>query len=86
MRRWAVAAGLAGMAALAGCQTWHDRADARALEACAQIADAGERARCRETVAETERARQQKALDEVQVHLDEAEERERLHEVFGKPK
>lgn len=86
MRRWTAAVALAGSAALAGCQTWHDRAEAKALEACAAFADETERARCRETVVETERARQQKAMDDVQVKLDEAEERERLNEVFGKPK
>jgi hypothetical protein len=78
-------AGLLAMLALAGCQTWQDRADADALEACAGIAGEAERAKCRETVVETGRAQQQKLLDEMDVRLKESEERERLNEVFGDP-
>jgi len=80
-----LAAALAGLMVLAGCQTWQDRADADALEACASIAGEAERAKCRETVVETGRAQQQKLMDEMDVRLKESEERERLNEVFGTP-
>jgi hypothetical protein len=80
------AAALAGMAALAGCQTWLDRADAAALETCAKFTDEAERAKCRETVVATERAKQQKLIDDMELRQQESEERERLNEVFGDPK
>lgn len=83
---WIAAAAVAGLTGLGGCQTWHDRADARALEACEKIADADERRRCQETVTEVERAKQQKAMEDLQLRIDESEERERLNEVFGDPK
>ncbi|MFN7164903.1 MAG: hypothetical protein ACK4P2_08820 [Hyphomonas sp.] len=79
------AAVLAGLMVLAGCQSWQDRADAQALEACAAFSDAAERARCRQTVIETERARQQQKMDALELQIKESEERERLNEVFGKP-
>lgn len=77
---------LTGLMALAGCQSWQDRADARALEDCEKIGQADARARCRETVIETERARQQEAMDELELQIRQSEERERLNEVFGDPK
>jgi hypothetical protein len=77
---------LAGLMALAGCQSWQDRADARALEVCEKLGEAEARARCRETVIETERARQQEAMDELELQIQQSEERERLNEVFGDPK
>ena len=40
---------LAGLMALSACQTWQDRADARALETCEKLGEADARARCRET-------------------------------------
>lgn len=86
MNRWITGAGLAGLMALAGCQTWQDRTDAKALETCEKFSDAAERARCRQTVIETERARQQKAMEELELKIKESEERERLNEVFGDPR
>ncbi|WP_291037325.1 hypothetical protein [Hyphomonas sp.] len=78
-------AGLVALTALTGCQTWQDRADARALETCEKLGEADARARCRETVIETERARQQEALDDLELQIQQSEERERLNEVFGDP-
>ncbi|MBA4337300.1 MAG: hypothetical protein C0421_00460 [Hyphomonas sp.] len=86
MRRFfACMAGLVALTALTGCQTWQDRADARALETCEKLGEADARARCRETVIETERARQQEALDDLELQIQQSEERERLNEVFGDP-
>ena len=76
---------LAGLMALSACQTWQDRADARALETCGKLGEADARARCRETLIETERARQQKVMDELELQIQQSEERERLNEVFGDP-
>ena len=76
---------LAGLMALGGCQTWQDRADSRALEVCEKLGEADARARCRETVIETERARQREVMDELELQIQQSEERERLNEVFGDP-
>lgn len=86
MRRIILTAALAVCLVPVGCVSWKDRADAKALEACQGKADPAERKLCRETVIETERARQQKLMDEQQLRIEESEERERLNEVFGDPK
>ncbi len=72
MRRGLVLA--AGWAALlaTGCQSWQDRADTRALEACEKLSEAEARARCRQTVIETERARQQKAMEQLELQIRES--------------
>ncbi|MEX1252475.1 MAG: hypothetical protein WEA77_14955 [Hyphomonas sp.] len=46
-RAWARACALVAAAALAGCQTWTDKADTAMLADCARIANPGERDRCR---------------------------------------
>lgn len=85
-RAGALAAGLIAIAALAGCQTWTDRADAEMLAECARIADPGARDRCQTEVmtaaADAERAFREKQREAAGVR----EQREALREAYGVPK
>lgn len=80
-----IALALAGAMALSGCASWKDRASAKALENCENEADPEARKTCRETVIATEQAMQQEEMKRLQDQIDAAEERERLHEVYGDP-
>lgn len=85
-RAGALAAGLVAATALAGCQTWTDKADAAMLSECARIADPDARDRCQTEVmtaaADAERAFQEKQREAA----EDREQREALREAYGVPK
>ena len=85
-RAGALVSGLVAISALAGCQTWTDRADAEMLAKCARIADPGARNRC-QTEVMTAAADAERAFQEKQREAAEArEQREALREAYGVPK
>lgn len=85
-RACARASALVAAAALAGCQTWTDKADAAMLADCARIANPVERDRCQLEVmtaaGDAERGYQEKLREAAQAR----EEREALREAYGAPK
>jgi hypothetical protein len=85
-RAGALVAGLVAALALAGCQTWVDRADAEMLAECAKIAEPEARDRCQTEVmtvaADAERAFQEKQREAAEAR----EQREALREAYGVPK
>lgn len=86
IRALLVAGGVLASAALTGCQTWQDRADAAALAECDRIGDEASRKACRAEVmagyAEA-RAKENARLEEA---VKAADERELAREVYGDPK
>jgi hypothetical protein len=85
-RAGALVAGLVAALALAGCQTWVDRADAEMLAECAKIADPDKRDRC-QTEVMTAAADAERSFQEKQREAAEArEQREALREAYGVPK
>jgi len=85
-RAGALAAGLGALMALAGCQTWTDKADAKMLAKCARIADPAARDRC-QTEVMTAAADAERTFQEKQREAAEArEQREALREAYGVPK
>jgi hypothetical protein len=85
-RAGALAGALVAMMALAGCQTWVDKADAEMLAECARIADPDKRDRC-QTEVMTAAADAERAFQEKQREAAEArEQREALREAYGVPK
>ena len=81
-----LAGALVAMMALAGCQTWVDKADAEMLAECARIAEPEARDRC-QTEVMTAAADAERAFQEKQREAAEArEQREALREAYGVPK
>lgn len=80
-----LAAGLGALLALAGCQTWHDEADAKALATCAEIADPDARKTCQAEVMESAADAEARTLERQQELEKSQEERDRLRAVYSKP-
>jgi hypothetical protein len=85
-RPLAFAAVFAGLIALAGCQTWRDKADADALNACEQLGDAAARKACRTEVVAAAAETEQRRLDTDREAALAREEQEALREAYGQPK
>lgn len=76
---------LALLLPVAGCATWQDRAEAKALAACQDKADEEERRLCRETVIAVEKAKYDKEAKTWEDSVRAAEERELQRKVYGGP-
>lgn len=85
MRRFAAAGALLALIPAAGCTTWQDRAEAKALSACQDKGDADERRLCRETVIAAEKAKYDKESEAWEESVRAAEDRELNRKVYGGP-
>lgn len=84
-RALAFAAGLVLLVALAGCQTWRDKADAQALADCAKIADPAKRVTCQTEIMTAAGDAERRLLEQQREAALAREEREALHEAYGLP-
>lgn len=85
MRALTTCALLALLLPVAGCATWQDQAEAKALAACQDKADEEERRLCRETVIAVEKAKYDKKAETWEENVRAAEERELQRKVYGGP-
>lgn len=85
MRRFAAAGVLLALLPAAGCATWQDRAEAKALTTCQDKADEEERRLCRETVLAAEKAKYDKESEAWEESVRAAEDRELQRKVYGGP-
>lgn len=85
MRALVSACAMIALLPAAGCATWQDRANAKALTACEDKADAEERRLCQETVIAAEKAKYDKQSDEWEASVREAEDRELQRQIYGGP-
>lgn len=85
MRKLAAAGALLALLPAAGCATWQDRAEAKALATCEDKADEGERRLCRETVIAAEKAKYDKESEAWEESVREAEDRELQRQIYGGP-
>jgi len=85
MPRFALAGALLALLPAAGCTTWQDRAEAKALATCQDKADAEERRLCRETVMAAEKAKYDKEAEVWEEKVRAAEDRELNRKVYGGP-
>jgi len=82
----ASASGLAVRAALAGCQTWQDKADAEALADCTKIAEPAKRETCLTEVMTAAGDAECRLPGQQHEPALAREEREALREAWGLPK
>lgn len=85
MRKLAAACAVLAILPAAGCTTWQDRAEAKALTACQDKSDAEERRLCRETVIAAEKAKYDKESEAWEESVRAAEDRELQRKVYGGP-
>ncbi|OZB18146.1 MAG: hypothetical protein B7X53_04165 [Hyphomonas sp. 34-62-18] len=85
MRKLAAAGALLALFPAAGCATWQDRAEAKALTNCQDKADEEERRLCRETVIAAEKAKYDKESEAWEESVREAEDRELQRQIYGGP-
>ncbi len=85
MRKLAAAGALLALLPAAGCATWQDRAEAKALATCEDKADEEERRLCRETVIAAEKAKYDKESEAWEESVREAEDRELQRQIYGGP-
>lgn len=85
MRKLAAAGALLALLPAAGCATWQDRAEAKALATCQDKADEEERRLCRETVIAAEKAKYDKESEAWEESVREAEDRELQRQIYGGP-
>jgi hypothetical protein len=85
MRKLAAAGALLALLPAAGCATWQDRAEAKALATCEDKADEEERRLCRETVIAAEKAKYDKESEAWEESVREAEDRELQRQLYGGP-
>ncbi|PKP80556.1 MAG: hypothetical protein CVT79_14825 [Alphaproteobacteria bacterium HGW-Alphaproteobacteria-18] len=85
IRALAAAGALLALLPVAGCVSWQDKAGTDALVACEKKVDPEERRLCREMVIAAAKGEHQKQIDRMQESIREAEERERLRQVYGGP-
>ena len=85
-RSLALAGGLSALLVLAGCQTWHDKADAKALTDCAKIADAGKRTACQTEIMTAAGDAERNQLANQRAAAKAREDRDALLKAYGIPK
>jgi hypothetical protein len=85
MRSLAAAGALLALLPAAGCATWQDKAEAKALATCQDKADEEERRLCRETVIAAEKAKYDKESEAWEESVREAEDRELQRQIYGGP-
>ena len=78
-------AAMALLVPVAGCATWRDQAEAKALTACQDKADEEERRLCRETVIAAEKAKYDEESETWEESVRAAEDRELQRKVYGGP-
>jgi hypothetical protein len=84
-RAAALLAAAAALAAIGGCASWPDKADAEALSRCETEADPDKRRACRETVRAAAESESRARLEALEAEIRRAEEREKARAVYGRP-